>query len=120
MAHPLREQLPGTSQQVKALRDRVREVADDDAPILIEGERGTGREWVARLLHALGPRKGARFVRVDPHGGPRGSEIEAPPETREVDGELARANGGTLLVKEVAHVGRVPQRKLVKAIRRGP
>jgi two-component system nitrogen regulation response regulator GlnG len=119
MAHPLREQLPGSSQQVKVLRDHVREAAEHDGPILIEGERGTGREWVARLLHALGPRKGARFVRVDPHGGPRGGEVE-PPATREVEGELKRAHGGTLLVKEVAHVGRAPQRRLVKAIRKPP
>ena len=34
--------------------------------------------------------------------------------------ELVRANGGTLLVKEIAHVGRGPQRKLLRAIKRGP
>ena len=66
MSASLRDRLPGASALAKQLRDRIHEVADSDAPILIEGERGTGREWVARQLHALGPRKGARFVRVDP------------------------------------------------------
>jgi len=78
---------------------------------LIEGERGTGRERVARLLHEIGPRKNHDFVRVDP------DEDDEPPR---VEAELERANGGTLLVKEIAHVGRGPQRKLLRAIKRGP
>ena len=114
MPSSLRDKLPGTSPLAKQLRDRVHEVAESDAPILIEGERGTGREWVARVLHTLGPRKSARFVRIDPDESPS-AEV-----AREVDGDLARAHGGTLLVKEVAHVGRGPQKRLVRAIRRGP
>ncbi|MEO6954648.1 MAG: sigma 54-interacting transcriptional regulator [Polyangia bacterium] len=114
MPSSLRDKLPGTSALAKQLRDRVHEVAESDAPILIEGERGTGREWVARVLHTLGPRKSARFVRIDPDESP---SVET---SREVDGDLARAHGGTLLVKEVAHVGRGPQKRLVRAIRRGP
>jgi two-component system nitrogen regulation response regulator GlnG len=93
------------------LRERVKEAAAEDSPVLIEGERGTGRERVARLLHEIGPRKHHGFVRVDP------DEDDEPPR---VDAELERANGGTLLVKEIAHVGRGPQRKLLRAIKRGP
>lgn len=93
------------------LRDRVKEAAVEDSPVLIEGERGTGRERVARLLHEIGPRKHHDFVRVDP------DEDDEPPR---VDDQLVRANGGTLLVKEIAHVGRGPQRKLLRAIKRGP
>jgi two-component system nitrogen regulation response regulator GlnG len=94
---------------MRELRDRVAEAAQIDQPLLIEGERGTGRERVARLLHEIGPRKRHDFVRVDP------DEEDEPPR---VDDQLARANGGTLLVKEIAHVGRGPQRKLLRAIRR--
>jgi two-component system nitrogen regulation response regulator GlnG len=93
------------------LRDRVKEAAAEESPVLIEGERGTGRERVARLLHEIGPRKHHDFVRVDP------DEDDEPPR---VDDQLVRANGGTLLVKEIAHVGRGPQRKLLRAIKRGP
>jgi two-component system nitrogen regulation response regulator GlnG len=95
---------------MRELRDRVQDAAQDDSPLLIEGERGTGRERVARLLHEIGPRKNHDFVRVDP------DEEDEPPR---VDDQLARANGGTLLVKEIAHVGRGPQRKLLRAIKRG-
>jgi two-component system nitrogen regulation response regulator GlnG len=114
MAMALGEQLLGGSALMKELRERVREAAEVDTPLLLEGERGTGRERVARLLHTIGPRKHHRFVRVDP------DELadDTPPR---VDDELAHAAGGTLLVKEVAHVGRGPQKKLLRAIRRhGP
>src|SRR6478609_10078625 len=111
MALVLREQLLGTSAPMVELRERVKEAAADESPVLIEGERGTGRERVARLLHEIGPRKGHDFVRVDP------DEDDEPPR---VDDQLVRANGGTLLVKEIAHVGRGPQRKLLRAIKRGP
>src|SRR5581483_11550834 len=107
----LRDQLLGGSPAMRELRDRVQEAAQEDAPILIEGERGTGRERVARLMHEIGPRKNHDFVRVDP------DDDDEPPR---VDDQLARANGGTLLVKEIAHVGRGPQRKLLRAIKRGP
>src|SRR4051794_39792262 len=111
MALVLREQLLGSSAPMVELRERVKEAAADESPVLIEGERGTGRERVARLLHEIGPRKNHDFVRVDP------DEDDEPPR---VDDQLVRANGGTLLVKEIAHVGRRPQRKLLRAIKRGP
>jgi two-component system nitrogen regulation response regulator GlnG len=111
MALVLREQLLGTSAPMVELREQVKEAAAADTPMLIEGERGTGRERVARLLHEIGPRKHHDFVRVDP------DEDDEPPR---VEDQLARANGGTLLVKEIAHVGRGPQRKLLRAIKRGP
>jgi two-component system, NtrC family, nitrogen regulation response regulator GlnG len=111
MALVLREQLLGSSAPMVELRERVKEAAAEESPVLIEGERGTGRERVARLLHEIGPRKNHDFVRVDP------DEDDEPPR---VDDQLVRANGGTLLVKEIAHVGRGPQRKLLRAIKRGP
>ena len=111
MALVLREQRLGSSARMTELRERVKDAAAVDAPVLIEGERGTGRERVARLLHEIGPRKHNDFVRVDP------DDDDEPPR---VDDQLQRANGGTLLVKEIAHVGRGPQRKLLRAIKRGP
>jgi two-component system nitrogen regulation response regulator GlnG len=106
----LRDQLLGTSPLMVDLREHVKEAAAVDQPLLIEGERGTGRERVARLLHEIGPRKSHDFVRVDP------DDDDEPPK---VDDQLARANGGTLLVKEIAHVGRGPQRRLLRVIRKG-
>src|SRR2546427_11554930 len=109
MALVLREQLLGSSPPMAELRERVKEAATEDTPVLIEGERGTGRERVARLMHEIGPRKNHDFVRVDP------DDDDDPPK---VEDQLAQANGGTLLVKEIAHVGRGPQRKLLRIIKR--
>lgn len=94
---------------MQELRERVTEAARSDVPVLIEGERGTGRERVARLLHEMGPRKNGDFVRVDP------DDDDEPPR---VEDQLARAVGGTLLVKEIAHVGRGSQKRLLRALRR--
>lgn len=112
MALVLRDQLLGSSGAMRELRERVQEAALCDSPLLIEGERGTGRERVARLLHESGPRRTHDFVRVDP------DEEDEPPRPGTWDDQLTRANGGTLLVKEIAHVGRGPQRKLLRAIKR--
>jgi two-component system nitrogen regulation response regulator GlnG len=105
----LRDQLLGGSELMRDLRERVQAAAPLDAPLLIQGERGTGRERVARVMHELGPRKNHEFVRVDP------DEDDDPPH---VDDQVQQANGGTLLVKEVAHVGRGPQRRLLRILKR--
>lgn len=105
----LRDHLLGGSPAIVELRERVQVAALSELPVLIEGERGTGRERVARLLHQIGPRRHRHFVSVDPDED----------ESRErVEDHLARADGGTLLVKEIAHVGRGPQRRLLRAIKR--
>src|SRR5262249_4521302 len=103
------KQLLGGSRQIKALRERLEEAAEVDTPLVIEGERGTGRAHVARILHALSARKHNRFEQVDPD-----DHDEPPP----VEDHLRRAAGGTLLVKEVAHVGRSQQRKLLHVLLR--
>jgi two-component system nitrogen regulation response regulator GlnG len=104
----LRDQLLGSSAAVKQLRESVALAAQSDTPVLIEGERGTGRERVARLVHEMSPRRNRRFVRVDP------DERDEPPR---VDDDIQRARGGTLLVKEIAHVGMAPQRRLLRALK---
>ena len=46
------------------VRERVRELSSLPLPVLIEGEEGTGKRWVARGLHYLGGWKGSEFVWV--------------------------------------------------------
>ena len=43
----------------------VKEVAKNDSPCLLEGEKGTGRELVARKIHTLSPRRDFTFVSID-------------------------------------------------------
>ena len=98
--------LLGDSPAAKTLRDRVEGASSVDCPVLIEGERGTGRELVARVLHARSRRHGAGFVRID----------SAFYERLRMEEKLRRASGGTLLVKDVAHVGRGPQLQIMRLL----
>src|SRR5260221_8307686 len=49
----------------KAVVDLARKVADTSTTLLITGERGTGKDHLARLIHELGPRRDAPFLKID-------------------------------------------------------
>jgi len=117
--------LVAESAAMRAVIGAVEEYADGDAPVLICGEHGTGRELVARVLHQRGPRGRGRFVAVRPTfedvpvAAPRDREQE-----KEVDSICERARralraaaGGTLLVKDVSDLSAASQRTLRRAIR---
>ena len=52
----------------------IEKVAPSDARVLITGANGTGKELVARRLHALSPRSAAPFVEVKLCGNPLGTD----------------------------------------------
>src|SRR5687767_9082687 len=105
-----------------AMQEVVRAVeayADGDAPVLICGEHGTGRELVARVLHTKGPRGRGRFVAVRPTFEDSPSQSTAPSEDacERARGALRSATGGTLLVKDVSDLSSPSQKTLRRAIR---
>jgi two-component system nitrogen regulation response regulator GlnG len=103
----------GESAEMARVVDAIVEAAEGDNPVLIEGERGTGRELVARAIHYAGPRSDADFVALKAATIPR-ALIEDELGSR----GMRRAQGGTLLLKDVAALPRSPQRHLVKVLRR--
>ena len=113
--------LVADSPAMKAVVSALEQLAAVDAPVLITGEHGTGRELIARVLHQAGPRRHARFVAVRPtfEGAdvptPEGAGDDADERTRRA---LRAAAGGTLLVKDVCDVSAPSQRTLRHAIRR--
>jgi DNA-binding NtrC family response regulator len=54
----------GKSRLMHRVREQVQQVATHDAPVLLVGEPGTGREAFARYMHSLGPRAAGPFVAV--------------------------------------------------------
>src|SRR5690606_11509144 len=118
-------QLIGDSPAMQALRRQIAKVARSQAPIYISGESGAGKEVVARLIHANGPRASRPFVPVNCgaipselmesefFGHAKGSFTGAHEEKK---GLFEAAEGGTLFLDEVADLPLAMQVKLLRAI----
>jgi two-component system response regulator FlrC len=108
-----------------ALLDLAARVAGHEATVLILGETGTGKEGIARYIHAVSPRAGHEFVAVNcaalPEtmleailfGHQKGSFTGAAGAS---EGLFRAADGGTLLLDEVAELPLALQAKLLRAL----
>jgi two-component system response regulator PilR (NtrC family) len=120
-----RDELIGESAAIEALREQVRKVARSQAPVVLTGESGVGKEVAARMIHRLGPRSQGPFVPVNCGAVPselmeseffghrRGSFTGA---VADKDGLFVAAEGGTLFLDEVAALPLDMQVKLLRAI----
>lgn len=117
--------LLGQSRALHALRARIAALAPLDVDVLITGETGTGKELVARALHAASPRAAAPFVAVNCAALPEpmfetmmfGHAAGAFPGAGEArPGKMEAAQGGTLLLDEVEAMPPALQAKLLRAL----
>ncbi len=118
----------GHAPLMQRLIERVNTVAQSDAPVLIRGESGTGKELVAHTLHARSPRKNAAFVVVncaafpetlidaELFGHDRGAFAGA---VRPREGRFKAADGGTLLLDDIAELPMPAQAKLLRVLEEG-
>lgn len=83
-------------------------------PVLIEGEPGSGRELIARLLHMRSTRADRALVSIKAGGAP--PEVFACPVAAHSDASFRGVQGGTLLVRDVCQLAKLSQRKLSKAL----
>jgi two-component system nitrogen regulation response regulator GlnG len=103
----------GDSAEMTRVVDAVLAAAQDSGPVLLEGEKGTGRERLAWALHRASPRAPHRFVMLSAASLPRTIlEAELGPVS------LARLHDGMLCVKEVDALPRKAQRELLRLLRR--
>jgi DNA-binding NtrC family response regulator len=79
----------------------VRHLAATRAPVLLEGEPGTGKSVVARSLHYGGPRRERRFERVDCGALADAAQAEVLFGAAGTPGAFERAEGGTLFVHDI-------------------
>ncbi len=117
--------LVGESAEIKRLRALIARLGQSMAPVAIIGESGSGKELVARAIHAGSARSAMPFVAVNCGAIPealmeaeffgyrRGAFTGAD---RDRDGFFQAASGGTLLLDEVAELPLAMQVKLLRAI----
>ena len=111
--------LVANSAAMRKVAHQVDSYADGEAPVLICGEHGTGRELVARVLHQRGPRGRCRFIAVRPtFEGADVPHVAGDDSCERARRALRAAEGGTLLVKDVSDLSAPSQRTLKRAIRR--
>ena len=125
--HEAANELLGDSPSMRELRARIAQVAPSDAPVLVLGENGVGKELVARALHAGSRRSGGPLLAVDMGSLPehlveselfghrRGSFTDAR-ESR--PGRFVVAKGGTLFLDEIGNLPLPQQAKLLAALER--
>jgi DNA-binding NtrC family response regulator len=111
-----------TSAAMRALVYRVRQISNSHSAVLITGERGVGKERIARAIHATGTHAAAPFVVFDCSGGAEktfGSQLFGQDTAPQVEGAFRQANGGTLLLDEIGHLPLDLQRPLLRVLQDG-
>jgi two-component system response regulator HydG len=117
--------LVGSSPAMARVRRLIERVADAEAPVLIRGETGTGKELIARAIHETGGRRDQPFLAVNCSALP-GTLIESmifghergafTGAERRVRGHLELAGQGTFLLDEIAEMPPELQAKLLRVL----
>jgi len=106
-----------TSTRLQAVRQRLRELANHDHPVLLLGEPGTEREELARYLHAESQRNGQAFVALDFGTLPEATWEAALFEASELlPSALQRAQGGTLFLERIELLPEPLQLRLLSSL----
>ena len=118
-------ELVGNSAPMREIYSLVEQVAPSSASVLITGESGTGKELVARTIHQLSPRRDKPFIGINCSAIPETlmeSELFGH-EKGAFTGAASRrqgcfelADGGTLLLDEIAEMPGLLQSKLLRVI----
>lgn len=117
--------IEGKSEKAKVLHEYIRLVAPTSMSILINGASGTGKEFIARMIHKESERKDKPFVAVDCGAIPRelaSSELFGHVKgsftgaIADKTGHFVEANGGTLFLDEIGNLPYEIQVQLLRAL----
>ena len=98
------------NERMRQISDILPNIGQSDSPVLVVGSEGTGKDVIARAIHALSPRSEAAFVKVD-CGRLGGALVES-----ELMGFFAAARRGTLFLDSVAAMPVSVQAKLLRLL----
>ncbi|MCL1959009.1 MAG: sigma-54 dependent transcriptional regulator [Spirochaetes bacterium] len=119
------EEIIGTSDVVKNIREIINQSAESDARILITGENGTGKEIIARAIHLASNRSENPFIDVncaaipetliesELFGHEKGAFTDAVSRRK---GRFELAHGGTLFLDEIGDMSLSAQSKVLRVI----
>ncbi len=115
----------GDHPKIKKIKEIIKRIADEDFPVLLEGETGTGKELVARAIHALSSRSKGPFIPVNCGAIPEGlmeSEFFGHRKgaftgaITDHEGLFRAADGGTLFLDEITEMPPNIQVKLLRVL----
>jgi len=108
--------LIGDAPVMVRLRETIKQLASVDVDVLIEGETGTGKELVARLLHRWSARQSRSFIAIDCAALPDPIADEVLFGNRIQRGRIADADRGTLFLDEADSMSSALQGKLLRVV----
>src|ERR1039458_648619 len=133
LVQPLGEMPPdaivfGRTEGMQAVRDRLTKLASANVPVLIQGESGTGKDIIARMIHAASPWRTGPWVKVNCPAIP-GTLLESELFGYEKGaftgaygmkpGRVEMAHRGTLFLDEIAELDMSLQSKLLQLLQDG-
>src|SRR5271169_115023 len=133
LVQPLGEMPPdaivfGRTEAMQAVRDRLTKLASANVPVLIQGESGTGKDIIARMIHAASPWKTGPWVKVNCPAIP-GTLLESELFGYEKGaftgaygtkpGRVEMAHRGTLFLDEISELDMGLQSKLLQLLQDG-
>src|ERR1700684_1296599 len=133
LVQPLGEMPPdaivfGRTEAMQSVRDRLTKLAGANVPVLIQGESGTGKDIIARMIHAASPWSSGPWVKVNCPAIP-GTLLESalfgyakgasPGAYGMKPGRVEMAHRGTLFLDEISELDMALQSKLLQLLQDG-